>query len=311
MFPSTPRQLRFLIALTMATSVITLSAPVSAAPRGVKATFTVTSLIDAVSASQSGAFDVFARNDGSGTWTHATLAGTLSAGTVSSAPAGCTFGGTAVTCDLGKLDAGASATRRIIVEAPGSAGSVTLAAVLTVDAGGDNKKAASRDTFTANDAIGVSTDGDFFGRWQGAHASGLSFGTAGVGGSNLQSTKVDVPPIASDYPAIVSEVDAPIECSGSPIAGFGKTVDLSIANGQTVTPYLTVTMTYDRDAADGRTPGTVSVVHQRNDGTCEFPPRDCDTNEGFCFDARWEGHGANIQLVIEMQLPSNGRGRGA
>ena len=66
-----------------------------------------------------------------------------------------------------------------------------------------------------------------------------------------------------------------------------------------VTPYLTVTMTYDRDAADGRTPGTVSVVHQRNDGTCEFPPRDCDTNEGFCFDARWEGHGANIQLVIE------------
>jgi hypothetical protein len=311
MFPSAPRRLRLLIALTMATSVITLSAPVSAAPRGVKATFTVTSLIDTVSASQSGAFDVFARNDGNGTWTHAILVGTLSAGTVSAAPAGCSFGGAAISCDLDKLDAGASATRRVIVQAPGSAGSVTLAAVLTVDAGGNNKNAASRDTFTANGAIGVRNDADFFGRWQGAHASGLSFGTAGVGGSNLQSTKVDVPPVGTDYPAIVSEVDAPIVCSGSPVAGFGKTVDLSIANGQTVSPYLTVTMTYDRDATDGRTPGSVSVVHQRNDGTCEFPPRDCDTHEGFCFDARWEGHGANKKLVIEMQLPTNGRGRGA
>jgi len=51
-------------------------------------------------------------------------------------------------------------------------------------------------------------------------------------------------------------------------------------------------------------------VHQRDDGTCEFPPRDCEENEGFCFDASWLGSGQQRLLVIEMQLPTNGRGRG-
>jgi hypothetical protein len=310
MIPSRSRHRRFLAALAVAFTVAALPLPAAAAPRGVKATFTITPLIEAVSVSQAGAFDVFARNDGKGTFTHTTFVGVLSAGTIASAPSGCSWRGATVTCSLPKLFAGQSATRRIVVTAPGGAGTLSMAGTLTVDSASDNPNASSRDTFRTDGSIGVRNDADFFGRWQAAHGAAVTFSTAGVGGANGQSTSVKVPSFGADYPATLEETADAIVCGGSPIGGFGKTVELSMANGQTVTPHLTVTMTYDKSTANGRTPYTVAVVHQRDNGTCEFPPRDCDDNPGFCFDAFWQGSGYHKKLVIVMELPTNGRGRG-
>ena len=310
MITRAPKHLRILVAIAMAAAVLGIPASAAAAPRGTKASFTVTPLIAAVSTGQPGAFDAFVSNNGTSTFTHATFVGVLSTGTVLSAPAGCTVGVAVVSCDLGKLSAGASASRRIVVGAPAAAGTLTMEGTLSIDAAGNNPKASSRDTFVAGGAIGVRSDANFFGRWQTAHGASVSFATAGVGGSNGQATLVDVPPVGVDYPATVEETGDEVVCGGSEIDGFGKTVVLSVANGQAVFPYLTVTMTYDKTTANGRTPYTVGVVHQRDDGTCQFPPRDCEEHEGFCFDAFWEGYGYHKKLVIEMQLPSNGRGRG-
>ena len=118
---------------------------------------------------------------------------------------------------------------------------------LTIDAAGGNPKASSRDTFSDSGVIGVRSDGEFFGRWQAAHNGPLSFPTAGIGGGNGQSTTVDVPAVGFDYPALVAEITDGIVCDGTAVAGFGKTIVLTVANGEPVTPYLTVTMTYDRE----------------------------------------------------------------
>jgi hypothetical protein len=301
--------IRLLVVVATAAALLSLPAAAAGAPRGTKVTFNVDPLTAAVTISQPGAFEMFASNDGTSTFNHTTFVGTLSAGTVLEAD-GCAFDGAVVTCELGTLPGGDSVSRLIVVSAPATSGAVTMSGSLTIDAAGGNPKASSRDTFSDSGVIGVRSDGEFFGRWQAAHNGPLSFPTAGIGGGNGQSTTVDVPAVGFDYPALVAEITDGIVCDGTAVAGFGKTIVLTVANGEPVTPYLTVTMTYDRGTAGNRTPNTVSVVHQRDDGTCEFPPRDCEENEGFCFDASWLGSGQQRLLVIEMQLPTNGRGRG-
>lgn len=304
-----PRNLRLLVVVATAAALLSLPAAAAGAPRGTKVTFNIDPLTAAVSISQPGAFEMLASNGGTSTFNHTTFVGTLSAGTVLEAD-GCAFAGAVVTCELGTLPGGDSVSRLIVVSAPATPGAVTMNGTLTIDAAGGNPKASSRDTFPASGTIGVRSDGEFFGRWQAAHNGPLSFSTAGIGGGNGQSTTVDVPAVAADYPAAVGETNETIVCDGSAVAGFGKTVVLTVANGEPVAPYLTVTMRYDRDSASNRTPNTVGVVHQLDDGTCEFPPRDCEENEGFCFEAFWQGNGPQRLLVIEMQLPTNGRGRG-
>jgi hypothetical protein len=306
-----PMNIRLLVIVATAAALLSLPAAAAGAPRGTKVTFSVDPLTAAVSTTQPGAFEMFASNDGTSTFNHTSFVGTLSAGTILQAD-GCAFTATIVTCELGTLAAGASVTRLIIVGAPATPGAITMNGTLTIDAAGGNPKASSRDTFTdpSPGVIGVRSDGEFFGRWQAAHNGPLSFSTAGIGGGNGQSTTVDVPAVAADYPAAVGETNDAIVCAGTALAGFGKTVLLTVANGEPVAPYLTVTMRYDRDTASNRTPNTVGVVHQLDDGTCEFPPRDCEENEGFCFEAFWQGNGPQRLLVIEMQLPTNGRGRG-
>lgn len=303
------KSIRVLVVVATAAALLSIPASVAGAPRGTKVTFNVDPLTAAVSIAQPGAFEMFASNDGTSSFNHTTFVGTLVAGTILEAD-GCAFTATVVSCELGTLASGASATRLIVVSAPATAGAITMNGSLTIDAAGGNPNASSRDTFTDGGTIGVRSDGEFFGRWQAAHNGPLGFPTANVGGTNGQSTTVDVPPIAFDYAASVAETNDAIVCDDTTIAGFGKTVVLSVANGEPVTPYLTVTMSYDRETAGNRTPNTVSVVHQLDDGTCEFPPRDCEENEGFCFDAFWQGNGPQRLLVIEMQLPTNGRGRG-
>ena len=303
------KSIRVLVVVATAAALLSIPASVAGAPRGTKVTFNVDPLTAAVSIAQPGAFEMFASNEGTSTFNHTTFVGTLAAGTILEAD-GCAFTATVVSCELGTLASGASATRLIVVSAPATAGAITMNGSLTIDAAGGNPKASSRDTFTDGGTIGVRSDGEFFGRWQAAHGVPLTFATAAVGNGNGQSTKVDVPAVGDDYPAQVAETSDGIVCGGTAVAGFGKTVVLAVANGEPVAPYLTVTMTYDRQTAGNRTPNTVSVVHQLDNGTCEFPPRDCGENEGFCFDAFWQGNGPQRLLVIEMQLPTNGRGRG-
>ena len=318
MYPSTPKRLRVLAALVAALSLFTLAMPVAAAPKGVRAILTVDPAIEAVSLGRIGAFEVFVKNDGPGTFTHAVLAAEVSRGTilsvtvldgaaVCSAPVGAK-----VSCDFDKLDAQEEATLLVRVQAPSTGGqAITLNATLQVDAAGENPNAESKDTFRDSDTLPVRTDGEFFGNWQSAHANTLSFSTAAVGGNNGQSTKVDVPSAEDEYPWTIEETTGAIVCTNGPtITGFGKAFEVHVNNGDPVTPHVTITVTYDKNTSSGKAENNTTVVHQLDNGTCEFPPRGCTANPGFCFDVTVTGSGQNRQLVIVMQLPTNGRGRG-
>ena len=102
----------------------------------------------------------------------------------------------------------------------------------------------------------------------------------------------------------------PITCANSDalgdvdLGGFGQAVDLDVADGGTA---VDVTITYaDSDA----NPRRVLLVHQHDDGTCSLPPTCDGTNDGNCFEATTEGRGRNKVLVIQAELPHNGRIKG-
>jgi hypothetical protein len=292
---------------------MTVAFPVAAAPRGTQTTFTVTALNAAVAPDQPSAFEVFISNDGQSVWTQAIFTGLASAGTVLSAiatqgsVAACTPSAATVSCVLPTLESDESVTLLIQILAPGAGGTIALDGTLTIDAGGGNPNSASKDTFKDSDALDVVDSPDFFGRWQSAHAAGQTFATDPVGGTNGQSTSVFVPAFAAGYAAFLQESDDALLCNGAGVAGFGKTVEMHFANG--LSP-VTVTLTYNRVTAGNKTPATTTFVHQLDNGQCEFPPRDCEENPGFCFDAFWQGSGPNRLLIIQAELGSNGRGRG-
>lgn len=149
------------------------------------------------------------------------------------------------------------------------------------------------------------------GSWQPAHVTAVTFTTDGIGGDNGQSTTVDVPPVNVGYAATIAETGDAIVCNGIDVGGFGQTVDLSIANGQPVSPHLTLTLKYAKSAIGWIDAHDVAFVHQADDGTCSYPPRGCNAgNDGFCYDAYWTGSGSCKTLIIRVDLPSNGRGRG-
>jgi len=313
MFSRPSRTIRLLLILS--TTAALLAAPLSAAaqgnPRGTQATFTVTALTSAVSIGQSAAFEAFIRNDGSATFTHVRVEAEVPGATLASAPDGCAGGGASVSCSLGKLASGQSMTLLFVFGVPSVAGEIDLQATLQVDSGSDNPRASSKDTFHAGADVPVIDSPDFFGSWQPAHGGNVSFSTHGIGGGNGQSTSVAVPPVGFGYPALLSELDENIVCHGEVYEGFGDAVEMSIANGAELSPHLTLTLVYDKHAAADRNPWNVSFVHQTDDGTCQFPPRGCNHhNDGFCFDASWSGHGWNKLLVLRVELPSNGRGKG-
>jgi hypothetical protein len=311
-----PRPSRFIrLLLILSTTAALLAAPLPAAahgkPRGTQATFTVTALTTAVSVGQSAAVQALIRNDGSATFTHVRVWAEAPGATLVSAPEGCSGSGASVSCSLGQLKAGHSMTLLFVFGAGGTAGAIELDATLKVDSGRDNRHASSKDTFHAGADVAVIDSPDFFGSWQQAHGGNISFSTDGIGGGNRQSTSVAVPPVGVGYPALLAEVDENIVCNGKVYKGFGEAVEMSIANGAELSPHLTLTLRYDKKAASGRDPWSVRFVHQTDDGTCQFPPRGCNKhNDGFCFDAWWTGHGWDKQLVLRVELPSNGRGKG-
>lgn len=268
-------------------------------------------LIAEVSPGGSLAFEVFIRSDGSDPFDDIHLRARAGKAPLLSAPDGCADDGAWVSCDLGALASGDTMRLQFVFEAPSRATKVKFMARLHDSPhhhrGGHHGRPALVDSSWAR----VVDTPDFFGTWQPAHAGTVTFTTDGIGGANGQSTTVDVPPVGVAYPAKVAEIADPIVCNGTDIGGFGQTVDLSIANGQPVLPHLTLTLKYAKSAIGWIDPDEVQFVHQANDGICSFPPRGCNTgNDGFCYDTYWTGSGSCKTLVIRVELPSNGRGRG-
>ena len=292
MHPSVPRPIRLVLVLATIASLLALPSLASAAPKGSGIQFTVTALNSAVSPNMSAGFQVFVKNGGKATLTHATLTATAS-GAVTSPPATCSAG---LVCDLGTLTSGGERTLVFVLTAP-SSGAVSLSARLQVDAGSGNP---SQDAGMKADSSDVNTSPAFFGTWHGANAS-LTGGIA----SGHQSASVSVPAVGFAYPAALSEASGKV-CGEQ---GIGQAVDMHFANGQSVLPnLLTVTVKYDATARGNRSPGNVGFVHQADSGACTTLVKGCAT--AGCFNAFWEGNGPNKKLVIVALLASNGRGKG-
>jgi hypothetical protein len=311
MVSRSPRWSRVLIVLFTLAALLGL--PLQVAAHGgnhySKAEFSVTALTDSVSPGQSAAFQVFLRSDGSDAFDKIRLEGKAQGGTVTSAPAGCWTNGAWFSCHLGKLKKNQTMTLQFVVAAPAS-GSLELSASLKVEYWHHWHK-KSKDAFKDSAAAAINDSPDFFGGWQPSHGSTLSFSTAGIASGNGQTTSVEVPPVANGYPLRLAEVDEKIRCGHKTFTGFGEAVDMSIANGAELSPHLTVTLTYTKSEVGYRSPHDIKFVHQTDDGACQFPPRGCNYhNDGFCFDAWWTGHGHGKKLVIRVELPSNGRGKG-
>jgi hypothetical protein len=302
------------IVLVLATLAALLAMPLTVAaagkPRGVTATLSITPRIEMVSVGGDAAFEVTFANGGSGTLTHVRFTGTVPGGRLVSAPPGCAGSGGQVACAFDNLGSGASITFTVTFDRAGP-GSLELTGTMRVDSGTNNPNATSDDTFTDSADVPVTSDPDFFGSWQSAHSNTRTFATGGTGSGNGQTTSLAVPPVSFGYPATLSEVDDPIVCDDDTITGFGEAVELSVANGQPVEPHLTLTLTYKKSVIGWVDTSEVGFVHQRDDGTCQFPPRGCNKwNDGFCFDAWWSGYGDSKKLNIRVELPSNGRGKG-
>lgn len=289
---SLPRPVRIVFVLATIASLLAIPSVASAAPKGSGIAFTVTPLNSAVSPNMAAAFEVFVRNGGSATLTHATLTAEAS-GAVTSRPAECSA---ALVCDLGTLTSGSERTLLFVVTAP-SAGSATLTARLQVDAGSGNP---SQDSLTRSGATSVNQSVAFFGTWHGANAA-----LTGAIASGHQISSVSVPAVSFAYPAELSEASGKV-CGSQ---GIGQALDMQFAAGQSVLPdFLVVTVKYDAEARGNRTPGNVGFVHQADNGSCTTLVKGCLT--AGCFNAWWEGTGPDKLLVLEARLGSNGLGKG-
>lgn len=312
MLSRSPRLTRVLIVLMTAAALLGLPLQVAGHGGGYhpKAELNVTALTEAVSPGQSVAFEVFLRSDGSDAFDKIRLEGKAPGGTIASAPDGCWASGASFSCHLGKLKSGRTMTLLFVYDAPASAGSLELTARLKVEYR-HHGYAKTKDAFKDSAAAAIIDSPDFFGGWQPSHGNTLSFSTAALSGGNSQTTSVQVPPVDDGYPVMLAEVDENIVCGHKTFTGFGEAVDMSIANGAELSPHLTLTLTYAKSAVGWRDPWKVKFVHQTDDGTCQFPPRGCNHhNDGFCFDAWWSGHGYGKKLIIRVELPTNGRGKG-
>lgn len=312
MFARTSRPIRMLLVLATAATLLSMPALAAAGgkPRGTTATITIAPRIALVSVGGNAAFEITFTNNGNGTLTHPRFVGTAAGGDFVSGDTGCSGAGADVTCTFDKLKKGRSIVFTVVFETS-DAGTLQLDGTMRVDSGRGNPNAASKDTFTASASVDVTSSPEYFGSWQPAHSATKTFATGGTGSGNAQSTSVEVPPVGVAYPAIVSESGAPMICDGVVIEGFGQAVDLSIANGDPVSPHLTLTLTYKKSAIGWIDADDVAFVHQDDAGNCSYPPRGCNShNDGFCFDAKWKGHGWHKKLVITVELQHNGRGKG-
>ncbi len=264
--------------------------------------------IDVVSPGQDLAFLASFVNHGPGTITHLRFDGSAPGADFVRATAPCTGAGDAVSCELGTLSAGTAVTLTIVFKAP-SGGEVEFSGSFAGDAGSGNPNSASVDVWdvTSTDPISVDASPGFFGIWQEAH-EGLKTFQSIVSGP--QQSTVTAHPTDDDYAALLRHTGAAITCTNQDelgnvnLAGFGQAVDLDVANGETAIDVRIIYANVDIN------PRKVRLVHQNDDGTCTLPPVCDGTNDGNCFEAFTKGRGQNRQLVIDAQLPHNGRVKG-
>lgn len=316
--PTTP--LTLVLALAMLLGQLITASPVTAA-KGSDIEPSVTALIATVSPAGTAAHAAEFANTGTSTFTHLTFTGVLSGGAYSSWPGACSSPvGATIHCALGSL-AAQDSRRLVFLAVPDSSGGVVLRGTFSADASQGNSNASKVDTWTYDDSkdaaddpmravVTVDSSADFYGTWQQAHENALAPIQVGT---SFQRTVVVVPPFdLGDYPAVVfQQQEAPaFDCEGAR-SGFGKTVNLTLAEGNEFQDGpLSVSIRYSSDAAPRRNPNTVSMAHIDDDGACTPIPRGCSKNAGFCFDARWDGKGNARTILVEVQLPHNGKARG-
>ena len=296
MHPSFPKSLRTALVLTTTAALLAFPIPALGA-KGVDLTADIEALIETVSPGGQVAYRATFDNTGTSTVAHLRFDGTLPGASFVSATGPCSGDGSAVGCDFGNLASGASVTLTAFFTAPSSDGMHTFEGAFSGDAGQGNGQAAKDDTWSKSVPVTVDASGDFFGSWQRSHGQSVTFQTQTISVNNHQSTGVVVPAFAGDYAATIREVEDTETCD---IDGIGQAVDLDIANGEPID--LEVTLRLDAVAAEGRTPGSVGLLHD-----CQPVPSNCRKNAAPCYDASWERNGRDKILVIEVQLPSNGR----
>jgi hypothetical protein len=264
--------------------------------------------IDVVSPGQDLAFLASFVNNGPGTITHVRFDGSAPGADFARASAPCTGEDDEVVCELGTLSAGSSVALTIVFKAP-SSGEVDFSGSFAGDAGSGNPNSASADVWdvVSTESIVVDASSGFFGAWQEAHEGLKTFQPIQTG---PQKSTVTAHATDEDYVAMLRHTGDAITCTneddlgGVDLLGFGQALDLDVANGDTA---IDVRITY---ADVDLNPRKVRLVHQNDDGTCTLPPICDGSNDGNCFEAFAEGRGRNRQLVIEAQLPHNGRVKG-
>ena len=294
MHPSVPRPIRTVLVLATIASLLALPSLASAAPKGSGLTVVVNELTPVISPNMDGAFDVVVTNGGNASLTHAML--TVTADGVTSRPPACDSN---LVCDLGTLVSKDVRSLRFVVGAS-AAGTVPIRADLQVDAGRGNP---SQDAKPGEGAITVDTTGTLFGGWQGAGDPIDTDENAFIANGH-QSAAVTVPAVAFDYAAKLTMADQ--RACGE--KGIGQAVDMQFADGEPVSGFLTVKVTYDAETRGNRTPGNVGFVHEADNGDCTVLVKGCLT--AGCFNAWWEGTGQDKLLVVEARLASNGLGKG-
>jgi hypothetical protein len=310
---------RFRTILAMLTIATLLAMPFSAfGAKGSasKVVLTVNPLIQAVSPNGLTGFEVYFESL-QGTLTNLTFTGEFSAGVTVPNTTGTPCPGTAapatISESIGNMPAGQPYEFDTGLVCAGET-DVVFRATFTADAGRD-RTGTKVDVWTEEATTHVDGSGYFFGTWQNEHPGlGQSFGTKGLGQGKNQTTSVFVPGFGKSYPATIAEVNDGITCTMPngelfSVAGFGLAVDLEMANGKPVSPYLEVWMTYNNTGVEGRSPGQIRVVHVDDDGNCWFPSQNCRVNTGFCYDVSTSGGGANKLTIVYLQLPHNGRAK--
>lgn len=309
------------IIIALATVLLAIPLPVLGA-KGTQVDAGVVPLITAVSPGETTAFRATFTNGGSSTITRLDFVATISAGDWKTellpASCGAPVDGE-VTCTLGSIAAETSApVLDFYVTAPPS-GSVTLTGRFSADAAQNNGKAQKRDTwgpYTATTQVDTSTQ--LFARWQVAHGERVQLPPQGfIGSPAYQQAAASVPPFAGEYEARIFQVDESIVCADgdttTTYAGVGLAVGLNIADGNAP---VDLQIRYTPDASERKAATQIAVAHEKDDGTCGFPARTAGPNCDFdlykdgCFQAVIEGSGIARELVVNMQLPSNGKIKG-